>query len=100
MEGDERARLVAEKIDERLDPRAHPEAHRASMRLTAEYLVEDPGAARDQMDWTPEFSRRARGFVVYAALRSLGRQGVAELVERSCARARQFARSPICRGAR
>ena len=70
---------------------AHPEAHRAAMRLTAEYLVADPDAARDQMDWTPEFSRRARGFAVYAALRSLGRSGVADLVERSCARARQFA---------
>ena len=50
--------------------------------LTAEYLVADPSAARDQMDWTPEFSRRARGFAVYAALRSLGRSGVADLVER------------------
>ncbi|MBA2643167.1 MAG: aspartate aminotransferase family protein [Actinobacteria bacterium] len=79
---------------------AHPEAHRAAMRLTAEYLVADPDAARDQMDWTPEFSRRARGFAVYAALRSLGRSGVADLVERSCARARQFAseisRRPSC----
>jgi glutamate/tyrosine decarboxylase-like PLP-dependent enzyme len=61
------------------------------MRLTAEYLVADPSAARDQMDWTPEFSRRARGFAVYAALRSLGRSGVAGLVERCCARARRFA---------
>jgi glutamate/tyrosine decarboxylase-like PLP-dependent enzyme len=69
---------------------AHPDAHRAAMRLTAEYLVSDPNAARDQMDWTPEFSRRARGFAVYAALRSLGRQGVAELVEGSCASARGF----------
>ena len=70
---------------------AHPEAHRAAMSLTAEYLVADPSAARDQMDWTPEFSRRARGFAVYAALRSLGRSGIADLVEASCARARQFA---------
>jgi glutamate/tyrosine decarboxylase-like PLP-dependent enzyme len=70
---------------------AHPEAHRAAMRLTAEYLVAEDGAARDQMDWTPEFSRRARGFAVYAAVRSLGRSGVADLVEGSCARARQFA---------
>ena len=70
---------------------AHPDAHRAAMRLTAEYLVREDGAARDQMDWTPEFSRRARGFAVYAALRSLGRSGVAEMIERSCARARQFA---------
>jgi glutamate/tyrosine decarboxylase-like PLP-dependent enzyme len=70
---------------------AHPDSHRAAMRLTAEYLVAEDGAARDQMDWTPEFSRRARGFAVYAALRSLGRTGVAAMVERSCERARQFA---------
>ena len=70
---------------------AHTDAHRAAMRLIAEYLVADANATRDAMDWTPEFSRRARGFVVYAALRSLGRSGVADLMERSCARARQFA---------
>ena len=70
---------------------AHPGAHRAAMRLTADYLVADPNAARDQMDWTPEFSRRARGFAVYAALESLGRSGVAALIDGSCARARQFA---------
>ena len=70
---------------------AHADAHRAAMRLTAEYLVTGEGAARDEMDWTPEFSRRARGFAVYAALRSLGRSGVAQLLEGSCARARQFA---------
>jgi glutamate/tyrosine decarboxylase-like PLP-dependent enzyme len=70
---------------------AHPDAHRSAMSLIAEYIVPDPDAARDQMDWTPEFSRRARGFAVYAAVRSLGRSGVAELVDGSCARARQFA---------
>ncbi len=70
---------------------AHPDAHRAAMAMTAEYLVADPDAARDQMDWTPEFSRRARGLTVYAALRSLGRSGVAELVERCCRHARRFA---------
>jgi glutamate/tyrosine decarboxylase-like PLP-dependent enzyme len=79
---------------------AHPEAHRAAMRLIAEYLVADEKATRDQMDWTPEFSRRARGFAVYAALRSLGRSGVAELVERCCRHARTFgdelARLPGC----
>ena len=69
---------------------AHPDAHRAAMRLTAEYLVADSGAVRDQMDWTPEFSRRARAFTVYAALRSLGRAGVAELIERCCRHARRF----------
>ena len=43
------------------------------------------------MDWTPEFSRRARGFTVYAAIRQLGRSGIAELVERCCDLAAQFA---------
>lgn len=70
---------------------AHPEPHRAAMTVQAAYLVQDPDAVRDEVDWTPEFSRRARGFAVYAALRSLGREGVAELVERCCARARHFA---------
>ena len=71
---------------------AHPDAHREAMSATAAYIVlqEDP-RRRDSVDWTPEFSRRARGFAVYAALRSLGRSGVAELVDRSCARARLFA---------
>ena len=40
--------------------------------------------ARDELDWNPEFSRRARGVATYAALRELGRQGVADLVERCC----------------
>jgi glutamate/tyrosine decarboxylase-like PLP-dependent enzyme len=44
-------------------------------------------AARDEMDWNPEWSRRARGLAVYAAIRSLGRKGVEELVDRCCARA-------------
>ena len=71
---------------------AHPAAHRAAMSSTAEYLVvADPTAARDQMDWTPEFSRRARGFAVYAAIRSLGRRGIQELVERCCMCAELFA---------
>ncbi len=71
---------------------AHPEAHRAAMSAHADYLMQaEPGAARDPLDWTPEFSRRARGFTVYAALRSLGRSGVAALVEQSCAQARCFA---------
>jgi glutamate/tyrosine decarboxylase-like PLP-dependent enzyme len=69
---------------------AHPEAHRAAMRVTAEYLVIDEAAVREPMDWTPEFSRRGRGFAVYAALRSLGRSGVAELIERCCRHARTF----------
>ena len=72
---------------------AHPEAHRAAMTVSASYLIQDEGAraVRDQVDWVPEFSRRARGFAVYAALRSLGRTGIAELVDRCCAYARRFA---------
>jgi len=72
---------------------AHPESHRAAMTITASYLIQDEGArrVRDQVDWVPEFSRRARGFPVYAALRSLGRSGIAELVERCCAGATRFA---------
>jgi len=71
---------------------AHPDAHRAAMSVHASYLVQaEPGAARDQVDWTPEFSRRARGFAVYAALSTLGRSGVAELIDRCHAHARRFA---------
>jgi glutamate/tyrosine decarboxylase-like PLP-dependent enzyme len=72
---------------------AHPESHRWAMTVQAEYLIQDEGErrVRDQLDWVPEFSRRARGFAVYAALRALGRSGLVELVERSCAGARRFA---------
>ncbi len=71
---------------------AHPAAHRAAMSATAGYLIQGgAGEPRDAADWTPEFSRRARGFAVYAALRSLGRRGVADLVDRTCAHARAFA---------
>jgi glutamate/tyrosine decarboxylase-like PLP-dependent enzyme len=70
---------------------ADAEAHRAAMTVSASYLVQDGSAVRDQADWVPELSRRARGFAVYAALRSLGRNGLAGLVERACACARLFA---------
>jgi glutamate/tyrosine decarboxylase-like PLP-dependent enzyme len=71
---------------------AHPDSHRAAMSVRASYLEQaEPGAARDQMDWNPEFSRRARGFPIYAAIRSLGRQGIAAMVERCCDHARLFA---------
>jgi glutamate/tyrosine decarboxylase-like PLP-dependent enzyme len=62
---------------------ADAEAHRASMSSHAAYLTED-GDARDPLDWTPEWSRRARAFPTYAALRQLGRNGVSDLVERCC----------------
>jgi glutamate/tyrosine decarboxylase-like PLP-dependent enzyme len=69
---------------------AHPESHSASFSARAAYLVAD-GNTREQIDWNPEHSRRARGFPVYAAIRSLGRAGIVEMIERCCARARQFA---------
>jgi len=69
---------------------AHPESHRAAFTARAAYLVYDD-ETRDQIDWNPEHSRRARGFAVYAAIRELGRSGIAELVERSCRHARRFA---------
>jgi glutamate/tyrosine decarboxylase-like PLP-dependent enzyme len=68
----------------------HPSAHRAAMSVQASYLEQGTGA-RDPMDWIPEFSRRARGVGVYATLRSLGRQGVADLVERTARLSRRFA---------
>jgi len=76
---------------------AHPESHRNAMSVTASYLMQDEGArrVRDQMDWVPEFSRRARGFAVYAALRSLGRSGVVELVERCCDAATRFSEAIV-----
>ncbi len=65
--------------------------HRAAMTTTAAYLIQTGGRERDAVDWCPEFSRRARGIPVYAALRALGRDGIADLVDRCCAHARQFA---------
>ncbi len=70
---------------------AHPDAHRAAMGSKAGYLMPAAGGERDALDYNPEHSRRARGFAVYAALRALGRQGVAELVERCCELANRFA---------
>lgn len=64
-------------------------AHRASLAQRAAYLTH-ADEARDQIDWTPEWSRRGRGFATYAALRQLGKRGVAELVERTCDYAHQL----------
>ena len=61
----------------------------AAMGVHAAYLIQDERP--DPFATVPEFSRRARGFTVWAALRSLGRHGVAEMVERFCALARRFA---------
>ena len=62
----------------------------SAMSLAGPYLVADPGQ-RDGTNYVPESSRRARVVPTYAALRSLGRAGVAELVERNCAQARRMA---------
>jgi glutamate/tyrosine decarboxylase-like PLP-dependent enzyme len=69
---------------------AHPESHSGAFSARAAYLVSD-GDTREQIDWNPEHSRRARGFPVYAAIRSLGRSGIAEMIERSCRHAQRFA---------
>ncbi|WP_460345236.1 pyridoxal phosphate-dependent decarboxylase family protein [Actinoallomurus acanthiterrae] len=68
---------------------AHPEAHVAALRVTADYL--EVSERRDQINTVPEWSRRARSVPLYAALRTLGRSGVADLVDRNIANARQMA---------
>lgn len=69
---------------------ADPAAHRAAASYTAPYLV-GAGAPHAPSDYVLESSRRARGFAVWAALRELGSQGVADLVSRCCRLARRFA---------
>jgi glutamate/tyrosine decarboxylase-like PLP-dependent enzyme len=66
---------------------ADAQSHRASWSHRASYLTHAE-EARDQIDWNPEWSRRGRGVATYAALRQLGRAGVADLVERTCRHAR------------
>jgi glutamate/tyrosine decarboxylase-like PLP-dependent enzyme len=72
---------------------ARPAAHRASMRFSAAYLAGhgEEETVRAPSDYVPESSRRARGFATWAALKELGSDGVANLVERCCAHARRFA---------
>ena len=60
------------------------DAHRAAMTLSASYIASELNA-RDQIDWNPEWSRRARGVPVYAALKEMGRQGVEAIIDRCCA---------------
>jgi glutamate/tyrosine decarboxylase-like PLP-dependent enzyme len=69
----------------------HPAAHRAAMSQTAAYLIPADGEQRDGGDWAPEASRRARAFPVYVVLRTLGRSGLATLVDRCCTLARRMA---------
>ncbi|MBC8076154.1 MAG: aspartate aminotransferase family protein, partial [Chloroflexales bacterium] len=67
-----------------------PEHVRAALSVNAAYLGQQ-GARGEPYQYTPEMSRRARGVEVWAALRSLGRAGVADLIERSCQHAARFA---------
>jgi len=62
---------------------AHPAHHRAAFSLRADYLTHDQDA-RDAIDWTPDWSRRARAFPTYAAIRALGRIGIVNLFEIYC----------------
>ncbi len=69
----------------------HPADHHDTMSVQASYLVQGgAGAPYDAFEWVPEFSRRGRGVPVYAAIRALGRSGVADVVSRGCAHARRF----------
>jgi glutamate/tyrosine decarboxylase-like PLP-dependent enzyme len=71
---------------------AHPEVHATALAYTATYLTgQVAGREFGGGDFVPESSRRARGFATWAALRSLGRSGVADLVDRCCELARRFA---------
>lgn len=72
---------------------AHPDSHRAALAMRAAYLVRTGDEERNGSDWSPESSRRARAFALWAALRSLGRSGVAALVETLCEHAQRFATS-------
>ena len=59
------------------------QAHKAAMTVSASYIAVG-GEARDALDWTPDWTRRARGYAIYAALRELGREGLADLIDRCC----------------
>lgn len=65
-------------------------ALKSAMSITADYLMTD-SEFRNPSDYTPELSRRARGVDVWAALKSLGKSGVAEMIDRCCSNARRFA---------
>ncbi len=69
---------------------ADPAAHSAAFSQVTSYAVPLEGL-RNQKDWNPEWSRRGRGFAAYAAIRSLGRNGIADLVDRCCAHASRLA---------
>jgi glutamate/tyrosine decarboxylase-like PLP-dependent enzyme len=97
VSGSERADSVATDAHKWLVPydlglalTAHPEAHQESLLIPAHYIQRTPGE-REPRAFTPDESRRARALPLYAALRSLGRDGVGEIVERCCTLAARMA---------
>jgi glutamate/tyrosine decarboxylase-like PLP-dependent enzyme len=68
---------------------ADPSAHGGAMSHRASYISYS-SEARDQADWNPEWSRRARGFPTYAAIRELGMDGISDMIERCCRHARSL----------
>jgi len=74
-----------------------PEAHRAAMAATAAYLLRSD--QRESWEYVFDSSRRARGFALYAAIRSLGSEGICAMVERCCALARRMADTLTAGGA-
>ena len=68
-----------------------PAPHRAAMSMKASYLQRGDDEERIGMDWVPESSRRSRVLPLYALFRTLGRDGIADIVRRNCALARRMA---------
>ena len=90
--GDRLPQVAQRSLRLRIGDLCPPAISRRRDERTASYLEHgDADGPRDELHWTPEFSRRARGFSVYAALRSPGRQGVADLIDRCWPHARMFA---------
>ncbi|MEQ5841943.1 aminotransferase class V-fold PLP-dependent enzyme [Paraburkholderia acidicola] len=69
---------------------ANAQAHRSAMSYEASYITHNDDV-REQKDWNPDWSRRGRGVATYAALRQLGREGVAALIDRCCEAAHRIA---------
>lgn len=75
---------------------ADRDAHMSAMSINAAYLVKNEGYERDATNFVPELSRRARGVPLYAAIKTLGREGICEIVERCCDAAAHMAKLLAC----
>ncbi len=69
---------------------ADAEAHRACVSMDASYIIVAEDNGRDAIDWSPEWSRRARAFPTYAVIRALGKEGIGQMVARGCAVAKSL----------